>query len=159
MCRKICVLKLFEFSVNPDFFLSGERVKIEIDEVKFGRKYHRGRCVKGVCVFGPFKAKLQKWIKPDIRHVRKSGTTVISDGWASYLVLDQIVYLHLMVNHSQTLVDPTIGAHTNTIKGNWKHARSHPYTFNGNKKMVVQKLSLEIFLSPEIPRRYFQPKI
>ncbi|KII64826.1 hypothetical protein RF11_03330 [Thelohanellus kitauei] len=82
--------------------------------------YHRGRRPKGVWVFGanqrkapeiPIRALLipvpnrtsetsfsiiQRWIKPGIPHTLHLGTEVISDGWASYMVSDQMGYLHLI---------------------------------------------------------------
>ncbi|KII73542.1 hypothetical protein RF11_03504 [Thelohanellus kitauei] len=142
MCLEICVLKLFQFPINPYFLLGGEGVTIEIDEAKFGRRmYHRGRRVKRETPEGPSRALLipvsnqtreklfsiiQRWIKAGIPHVPNVDTTVISDDWASYLGLDQMVNLHLIINHSQTFVDPTTGAHTNTIEGNWKNGRYLP---------------------------------
>ncbi|KII71627.1 hypothetical protein RF11_13483 [Thelohanellus kitauei] len=125
------MLKFSEFSLNPDFLLKGEGVTVEIDKSKFKRrKYHRGRRVKGLWVFWAIQSKTpeitsrallisvpnqtrekfsitQRWIKPGIPHVLNLGPTAISDGWTSYLGNYQMGYLHLIVNHSQTFVDPT----------------------------------------------------
>ncbi|KII62656.1 hypothetical protein RF11_04831 [Thelohanellus kitauei] len=130
MCSEICIFKLLEFSMNPDFRLGGEGFTVKIREAKFGRrKYHRGKKVKGVWVFGGIQRKtnevssrallspvpdrsrenlfaiIQRWIEPGISPILNEGTTIVSDGWASYLGLNEIGYQHLAVNHSETFVD------------------------------------------------------
>ena len=60
-------------------------------------------------------AIIRDWIEP--------GTTVISDSWASYRNLDQQGYTHRTVNHSIHFVDPTTGAHTNTIESTWRSVK------------------------------------
>ncbi|KII68004.1 hypothetical protein RF11_02005 [Thelohanellus kitauei] len=127
--------------MNLNFLLRREGVTVEIDESKFGRrKYHRGRRVKGEnsistqpCFTDPGSESNSRNIifehtKMDITlctHVLNLGPTVISDGWTSDLGLDQMGYLHFIVNHSQIFVDPTTEAHLNIIEGNRKHVRSH----------------------------------
>ncbi|KII63171.1 hypothetical protein RF11_10931 [Thelohanellus kitauei] len=127
MCREICVLKLFEFFMNTDFLLGG------------GRSHSRGRRAKDVWIFGDIQREtpevpsralmfpvsnltletlfsiIQKWIKLGIPHARFRYHD-ISDGWSGYLGLDQMGFLHLILNHTQTFVDPTTEAHTNTIE-------------------------------------------
>ena len=111
---------------------------VEIDESKFGkRKYHRGRRVDEQWVFGGIEREwknssfacdvddrsaatlipiILRWIKP--------GTTIISDCWNAYSSLGHNGYTHLTVNHSLNFVDPTTGAHTNTIESTWRTLKS-----------------------------------
>ncbi|KII73866.1 hypothetical protein RF11_12102 [Thelohanellus kitauei] len=134
---RVQVVRVFDES---DFFLGGTGVTIEINEANFGRrKYHRGRGVKGENSRSTQPYFIDSGSQSNSRNVFDHtkmdktwdtscsylGTTVISDGWASYLGLDQMVYLHLILNHSQTFIDQTSGALTNIIEGNWNHARSH----------------------------------
>ncbi|KII71535.1 hypothetical protein RF11_02985 [Thelohanellus kitauei] len=110
MYREICVLKMLEFSINPDSLLEGEGVTVEIDKSKFGiRNYHIGRKTpevpnRALPIPVPNRTRersfpiIQMWIKPGIPHALNLCTTVISDGWASYLGLDQIRHLHLLTD-------------------------------------------------------------
>ena len=53
------------------------------------------------------------------QHVRP-GSTVLSDEWSSYSQLTAITgNTHLAVNHSLHFVDPTTGAHTQSVEGMW----------------------------------------
>jgi hypothetical protein len=66
-------------------------------------------------------AVIRDWIVP--------GNTVISDWWGAYSDLEEQGYSHLTVNHTIGFVDPTTGAHTNTIECQWRHLKAslHPY--------------------------------
>lgn len=153
MCREIGVLKILESSLNPDFRLGGDGIVVEIDEAKFGRrKYHRGRVVEGIWVFGAIQRAtdetqrrmfmlpvsdrssatliplITKWIKPGKYIFFILESIIMSDGWASYIGISDIPemnYTHLVVNHSENFVDPVSGACTNQIEGNWRWARAH----------------------------------
>eukprot|EP00731_Ephydatia_muelleri_P029566 Em0021g89a len=53
------------------------------------------------------------------QHVRPVST-VLSDEWSSYSQLTAITgYTHLAVNHSLHFVDPTTGAHTQSVEAMW----------------------------------------
>ena len=56
---------------------------------------------------------------PIIKQRIKQGTTIVSDGWAAYKTLKSEGYSHQVVNHSQNIVDPTTGAHTQNIENLW----------------------------------------
>ena len=43
----------------------------------------------------------------------------MTDFWRGYLGQEQLGYVHLRVNHSETFVDTDSGACTNTIEGTW----------------------------------------
>ena len=62
------------------------------------------------------------------------GTTIISDCWSSYQNLSNHGYTHLTVNHSRNFINLLSGAHTNTIKGMWNHARMALPLYGTSKK-------------------------
>ena len=51
------------------------------------------------------------------------GTTVISDEWRSYSRIPTLGMSHQTVNHSINFVDPTTGAHTQTIESTWSQVK------------------------------------
>jgi transposase-like protein len=132
------------------FFLEGCFVKIdgpnntvEIDESKFGkRKYHRGHPVKGQWVFGgverergntflvPVKDLITNTLMAILRDWIEPGTTVISDYWCAYRGLGSQGYTHLTVNHSIEFVDPTTGAHSDTIESTWRTVKDFLGQYN-----------------------------
>ena len=135
-CRDICLDFLEDSSYSQ---IGGEGVEIEIDESKFGkRKYHKGKRVDGVWVFGGCERRnsqnsffevvenrsqeiLESLI---IKYVRK-GSVIYSDSWKGYNT-DRLVglgYTHGTVNHSQHFKDPVSGVHTNTIESTWHHLK------------------------------------
>ena len=125
-----------------DYFLSnpepigGVGSIVEIDESKFGRrKYHRGHHVEGQWVFGgidrqtgkvflvPVEKREQETMIFLIKTWILSHSTIISECWKAYDILDQEENEHLRVNHSLHFKDPTSGAHTNTIESSWRHIK------------------------------------
>lgn len=127
--REICICILEKFSQK----IGGANKVVEIDESKFGkRKYHRGRRVDGVWVFGGierdtkhcfFQCVADRTADTLIEIIKDNilpGTTIISDCWKAYCSLNKEGFKHLTVNHSVNFVDPDTGAHTNTIESTWR---------------------------------------
>ncbi|XP_061191636.1 uncharacterized protein LOC133199826 [Saccostrea echinata] len=127
--REVCTCVLEKESEK----IGGEGKVVEIDESKFGkRKFHKGRKVEGVWVFGGIERGSKKCFfttmtdrsRETLLGIIKQnilpGTTIISDCWKAYDILDQEGFDHLKVNHSLHFVDPTTGAHTNTIESTWR---------------------------------------
>ena len=96
--------------------IGGDRVEVEIDESKFGRrKYHRGRYVEGHWVFGgteritgkSFMVEVDKrdaaTLLPIIQQYIRPGSVVYSDEWRAYSQLQHNGYDHPTVNHSHNL--------------------------------------------------------
>ncbi len=52
------------------------------------------------------------------RYIHKDSI-IFSDGWRGYLSVGNYFKDHKVVNHRYDFVDPSSGAHTNTIEGNW----------------------------------------
>jgi len=124
-CRETMLVFLEVCSVK----IGGPNKTAEIDESMFGRrKYHRGHPIKGQWVFGgverefgetflvPVPDRTSDTLMVTIRDWIEPGTMVISDSWAAYRNLGAQVYTRHTVNHSIQFVDPSTGAHTNTIE-------------------------------------------
>jgi hypothetical protein len=103
--------------------IGGPGIIVEADESKFGRrKYNRGRRVEGCWVFGGVERTEERKcfavpVPLILAHIHP-GSTIISDMWGAYNFIPNN-YERLTVNHSLNFVDPTTGAHTNTIEGTW----------------------------------------
>ena len=73
------------------------------------------------------------------------GTIFCSDGWKAYVKLNENVdlddTLHFAVNHSENYVDPTTGAHTQTIEGLWNHAKDFLASFGMKPRDLDSYLS------------------
>ena len=148
-----------------DYFLSnpepigGVGSIVEIDESKIGRrKYHRGHHVEGQWVFGgidrqtgkvflvPVEKRDQETLIPLIKSWILPHSTIISDCWKAYNVLNQEGYEHLTVNHSLHFKDPASGAHTNTIESSWRHLKNSLPEYSFNKKYIAGYLAKFMFL-------------
>ncbi len=132
-CREVCL----EILVGENEQIGGPGVEVEIDESKFGkRKYHRGRRVDGVWVFGGIEKGsdkmfleiverrdaetlvgiIKKWIRP--------GSIIHSDCWKAYSSLGDIGYEHVTVNHSKEFLNRDNGACTNKIESTWRAVKA-----------------------------------
>lgn len=126
--REVClsILKLDNEKIG------GPGRTVEIDESKFGkRKYHRGKRVDGVWVFGGIERETKKCffevvedrsantLIPIIKKYILPGTTILSDCWKAYSSIESEGYKHLTVNHSIEFKNKETGACTNTIESTW----------------------------------------
>ena len=68
-----------------------------------------------------------------------AGTTIISDCWKPYEILNEKDYIHLKVNHSIEFVNSD-GDHTNKIEGHWRHAKAMMPTFGTRKHLFASYL-------------------
>ena len=64
---------------------------------------------------------------------------MISDEWRSYLRISTLGMSHQIVNHSINFVDPTTGAHTQTIESKWSQVKGM------TRKRGVMNTSEELF--------------
>ena len=128
---------------------------IEIDESLFGRrfKHHRG-AKKGnqVWIFGMMEAhakgkmllfpvvnKTWDTLSRIICRFVEPGSTIYSDGWASYCRLPEVGYTHYVVCHKTSFrkeyrnqaTGEIVVCITNKIEGAWKHAKDHFRVMNG----------------------------
>ena len=117
--------------------IGGERVHVEIDESKFGkRKYYRGHHVKGQWIFGSFKTKDKSKVfmfpvkkrnaatlLPIIGKWIKKGSIIHSNCWKTYSKLKEMGYKHVTVNHLKEFVIPDNDACKNRIESDWRHAK------------------------------------
>eukprot|EP00112_Aurelia_sp_Birch-Aquarium-sp1_P014725 Seg3191.4 transcript_id=Seg3191.4/GoldUCD/mRNA.D3Y31 product="putative transposase-like protein" pseudo=true protein_id=Seg3191.4/GoldUCD/D3Y31 len=126
--REVC----FEILEKVSQPIGGPGKTVEIDESKFGkRKYHRGKRVEGVWVFGGIERESKKCffeavpdrsaptLIPIIQRYVLPGTVIMSDCWKAYSSLKDEGYWHLTVNHSIQFVNQENGACTNMIESTW----------------------------------------
>jgi hypothetical protein len=160
-CRQVC----YEILEHGDDMLGGVGKIVEIDEAKFGRrKFHRGKRVDGVWVFGMVERgsnssrcclmtvdkRDEETLLGEVVKFIAPGTTIISDCWKAYSRLNELGYVHLTVNHSVGFKDHATGAHTNSIEGLWNLVRRSFPKFGTTKNMYASYLIEFIYR-----RRYF----
>ena len=56
---------------------------------------------------------------PIIQQYIRPGTTVISDECRVYLDIPTLGFTHQTVNHSKNFIDPSTGAHSQSVEGHW----------------------------------------
>ena len=110
---------------------------VEIDEsMLVSRKNNVGRMLGSGWVFGGIQrgdpSKMFIVLVPDrtaetlltiIRNKIRPGTTIATDGWASYSSIESmgLEYRHLTVNHSENFVNPENNlAHTQNVESMWR---------------------------------------
>lgn len=166
-CMELCC----EIVADNNRPIGGVGFTVEIDEGKFGkRKYNRGRFVDGQWVLGgvcretkecflvPVDKRDSATLIPIIVSNISPGTTIVSDCWRAYNILNEMDFTHLTVNHSLNFVDPTTGAYTQTIESTWwqikrglpdthtHHGRLHLYLAHYIFDKMAHRANLDPFL-------------
>ena len=150
--------------------IGGPGTIVEIDEtVLTKRKYNRGQLraetqwfFGGVergtsnCFLVPVERRNSATLLPLIRNHIHPGTTIISDCWSAYGGIEAMgeLYEHFTVNHSQNFIDPTTGAHTNTIEGTWayfkcRHKEEHGTSREMFASYIAQFIWRKKFAGPD----------
>lgn len=62
------------------------------------------------------------------------GTTIISVKFSPKFSLNNLGYIHVMVNHSENFIDPFTGSHTNTIEEVWSQVKKKLKAMSGTLK-------------------------
>ena len=152
--REICIEELL---ANPEP-LGGPGKIVEIDESKFGkRKYNRGRLLTGQWVFGLLEKGTDNVVLfsvpdrsivtllPIIQQLVLPGTTIHSDEWASYFVLQTQGYIHETFNHSENFVDPLTHVHTQGIECQWDCVKKRLRTGQTTNPELLETHLIESF--------------
>ena len=160
-CREVCATIIEEESTQ----IGGVGEVVEIDESKFGkRKYHKGRRVDGVWVFGGIDRRTRQCflvtvedrseatLIPIIQKYIKPGTTIMSDCWKAYTKLEQLGYKHGTVNHSVEFVNSATGDHTQTIESTWRSVKGSLPRYGTQKHFYESYFAEYLFR-----HKYFTP--
>lgn len=132
--REVIVLAMHD-RIQARGRIGGPGRVVEIDEAKIGhRKYNRGRLVDGHWILGMVDRdsgeirveilanndRSAAAMLPLIQQHVEPGSVIHTDEWRAYAGLNALNYAHQTVNHTYNFVDPTTGAHTQTIESNWR---------------------------------------
>ncbi|XP_023813436.1 uncharacterized protein LOC111947773 [Oryzias latipes] len=152
--REVCTTAVERMRLRNGQIIGGQHEFVVIDESHFRhkRKYGRGRLSgawkRKKWVFGMLGVRGQRSGKPVLRlvekrsrtelvpliaHHVKPGSTIISDEWRAYRVLQALGYKHYTVNHSQTYVDAHTGAHTQHLERAWRTYKEKVWRLRGNR--------------------------
>ena len=115
--------------------VGGPGLRVEIDETLISRrKNHSERVLPQQGIFAGICRETKEvvmYAAPDrtaatlldtIQACIAPGSIIISDMWASCQGIETMIgmnYTHQAVNHTENFVDPTTGAHTQTIESLW----------------------------------------
>ena len=102
----------------------------QTDITSIKQNYSLGSVLKGTWVFGVVErgsgctlifhvpdCSRDTLITRLVQEFVQPGTWIISDKFTPYFNLTDVRYIHFIVNHLESFLDPTTGAHTNTIDG------------------------------------------
>ena len=151
-----CDIATWSTVVDWFSFCGGRGEVVEVDESKFGKqKYHKGRRVDGVWVFGGIdrrtreflilvKDRIADTLIPLIKQYIRPSTTM-TDFWKSYSTLQE-GYIHGTVNHSYKFVNSVTGDHTQMIESTWRVVKQSLPKFGTTKEQYNSYF--EEFVSP-----------
>lgn len=140
--------------------IGGKGLDVEIDETVIShRKYHKGRILSTVWVFGGICRQTKEAfaiVVPDrtaptltreIADHIAPGSIIHSDSWASYKQIEAIPdknFTHYSVNHSKNFIDPETGSHTQGIERLWRDLKVKKLLRVGyvRKNRVVMSLNI-----------------
>ena len=142
----ICSMKI----LNGNFTLGGRGKTVEIDKSMFGNK-------PWMRFWGPvsiWNGRVRYWAKSSFSCSRsltrdRGNQTSARVHWtwhrefSPYFNLNNVGYIHLMVNHYKNFVNPYTGAHCNTIEGLWGQVKRKLKVMNGTTRA---KLESQIWL-------------
>jgi len=110
-------------------------------------KYNCGWIGKGTWVFGMVERGTGRALAfrvPDrtretlvtglIQQFVEPGRHIISDKFSPYFNLNNISYIHLVVNHSENFVNPYTGAHSNTMEVVWSQIKRKLKAMNDTRR-------------------------
>lgn len=140
-----------ELTEGPQPTIGGPGLDVEIDETVIShRKYHRGRFLATVWVFGGICRQTKQafaLVVPDrtaptlnqeIQQHIAAGTIIHSDTWASYQQIEKIPnknFIHYSVNHSKNFVNPETGSHTQHVERMWRDLKFKKTTSCGIRSL------------------------
>lgn len=139
--------------------IGGPNLNVEIDETLISRrKYHRGRLLASVWVFGGIcretheafaivvKDRTAPTLINEITNYIAAGSIIHSDSWQSYSQIEKIEgknFTHFVVNHSKNFVNPENGSYTQTIERMWRDLKFKKTTSCGIRSLEASGYVLE----------------
>lgn len=128
-----------------------DRVPIQKEEanLRSGRNY--GRRIVGPWVVGLYQSRtnVRFVVVPDrkkatlhdiVRRFVEPDSSIHTDEWVGYKGLNDIGYMHNVVNHSQNYVDPVTGVHTQNIERAWVEEKKWMKSSHGSVVHLQDRL-------------------
>lgn len=153
--REVCADSLLK---NP-IKIGGYGMTVEIDESCFTRRKHNvGRIYPNQWVFGGICRETKKSFLYSVPNKNKDtliacikecilpGSVIISDLWKAYSTIERIEgydFKHYTVNHSENFVDPSTGAHTQSIESLWAAAKRRNKIEAGTRRTMLDSYLCE----------------